>query len=529
MFKKKIEIKKRAAVLLSILLTLIMVVLTIPVRQNTASAQILNDRQINKEPKNDTTQELVTKAMNSGDFPEFRRGDLRRLFAFLRRGDIRQLPFALQLRLLRIAARPHSYLPLTVFSEADDPSRLFQYYAIDTRGFEPNVFTATIPGINDGTKPTATGPNGDLPTIGAIRLVLEPKPGLPTDPNDPRAFIDIFTDVSGLFVINNESGWYEGWMIRDIKVPRIAAPRANGRAQYGTMTQADAAANAMRGDGNNAVPGRFVTTDGNRFRPFSAADRFPEIQSNGVPIPVSLGTFNSLQQSDIHAYWEFNPGTNFIFPHYELPFTGGTPGSFANRMPGGITSIVPGSGPAGTGPRPFQSILNGNDPLIYGDNPNNPRDPDRAEVSSLDDFNRPMLPNPANLETRLRFIPSRLTEEVLFDVMVRRASFEPTITNVGQRFFLAMAYEIALIDQNTDGVLSFQEVNINGTSDGGQPNTRLYLAATAFNRYAMTRELNDGLLAPRFGPGQRGYVLAGDLVPVNPSVPASVPQDADNR
>lgn len=197
-------------------------------------------------------------------------------------------------------------------------------------------------------------------------------------------------------------------------------------------------------------------------------------------------------------------------------------------MVGGITSIVPGSGPAGTGPRPFQSILDGNDPLVYGDDPNNPRDPDRAEVNSLDDPNRPMPPNPARLETRLRFIPSRLTEEILYDVIVRIASFEPEVTDVGQRFFDAYAYEVSLIDQNGDGVLSFQEVNIDGTSDG-QPNTRLYLPVTAFNRYAMTREINDGLLAPRFAPGQRGYTVAGDLVLVNPPVPASIPRDADDR
>jgi hypothetical protein len=75
----------------------------------------------------------------------------------------------------------------------------------------PNVFTTTIPGINDGVAPTATGANHDTPTLGSVRLVLEPKPGLPTDPNDPGSFIDIFTDISPLFVINNESGWYEGW------------------------------------------------------------------------------------------------------------------------------------------------------------------------------------------------------------------------------------------------------------------------------------------------------------------------------
>ena len=52
---------------------------------------------------------------------------------------------------------------------------------------------------------SATGPNHDLPTLSAVRVVLEPKPGLPTDPNDPGAFIDIFTDISGPFAINNNS------------------------------------------------------------------------------------------------------------------------------------------------------------------------------------------------------------------------------------------------------------------------------------------------------------------------------------
>src|SRR6266487_981772 len=88
---------------------------------------------------------------------------------------------------------------------------------------------------------TATGPDCGLPTIGAIRVVLEPKPGLPTDPNDVGAFIDVFTDISGLFVINNESGWYEGWMIHDLVVPSIAPPRMDGHAQFGTITAEDAA------------------------------------------------------------------------------------------------------------------------------------------------------------------------------------------------------------------------------------------------------------------------------------------------
>jgi len=67
------------------------------------------------------------------------------------RGDVVNLPVPLQDRLAQLANRPHTYLPLQVFNEADGASQLFQYYLLDTTGFEPNVFTAIIPGVNDGT------------------------------------------------------------------------------------------------------------------------------------------------------------------------------------------------------------------------------------------------------------------------------------------------------------------------------------------------------------------------------------------
>ncbi len=445
------------------------------------------------------------------------RGDTRR---FARRGDIRRLPPLLKVRLIELAARPNTFDPITAFSEADDPSQLFQFYLLDTLNFQPNVFTATIPGINDGAIPTAANAaNGGLPTIGAVRVTLEPKPGLPTDPNDPRAFIDIFMDFSGLFVINNESGWYEGWMISDIRVPRVAPPRPDGSAQFGTITQADFNAIAARGSGNNRVIGNIFTADGNAPRIGSVTDIFPipERQPNTVPHPVSMGAFNAQQQSDVHAYWEFNRSTNWIFPHYELPFTGGVPGTFAaglqynNYIPN-LHSVIPGSGPAGVV----------NDKLLYGDNPDNPRDPDRGLVSEEGPG------NPAHLEFRNRFIPSGLDQEVLFNAFVRVASFRPDVTDVGQRLFLSYAQEIARVDQNGDGVISFVEADVDGVSDG-LPNTRLYLSPRAFNRFAVTREIDDGLLAPRFAPFQRAYVLSGMLTLVNPSVPASVPRDADDR
>ena len=95
------------------------------------------------------------------------------------RGDIVKLPDPLKDRLVRLADRRHTYLPLQVFAEADKPSELFQYYLLDTDGFEPNVFTAIFPGVNDTVQLTATGGNCGLPTVGAVRVVLEPKPGCP--------------------------------------------------------------------------------------------------------------------------------------------------------------------------------------------------------------------------------------------------------------------------------------------------------------------------------------------------------------
>ena len=57
------------------------------------------------------------------------------------RGDIVNLPMPLKNRLARLANRPHSQLPLQVYAEANGASQLFQYYLLDTGGFQPNVFT----------------------------------------------------------------------------------------------------------------------------------------------------------------------------------------------------------------------------------------------------------------------------------------------------------------------------------------------------------------------------------------------------
>jgi hypothetical protein len=436
--------------------------------------------------------------------------------AVLARGDVASLPPPLRDQLVRLAKRPHSILPVPTRAEANLPSQLFQYYLLDTTGFEPNVFTKIFPGVNDSVQLTATGANCGLPTIGAVRLVLEPKPGLPTDPTNPRAFIDVFTDISGLFVINNESGWYEGWMIHDVTVPAVdPVARPDGHARFGTILPRDAALLSKMGTGNN-VPGHTFTVDGNKPHLPSPSDRFPSVQTNVVPIYLSMGAFNSLQQSDAHAYWEFNyQGTNWVHPLYELPFTGGfadrfgaAPDTFDDGEIGKLQSIVPGSGPSGVR----------NDPRAVGDDPNLPRDPDKFD-GTVD----------AQREFRQRGIPSGLANEILLDVYVRRASFEPRVKNLQQRLFDAYAAEVARVDQNGDGIISAVEGDTDTSTDGFPDNSRLYLSPTVFDHFAVTREINDGLLAPRFSPSQRAYVLSGTRVAVSPSVPASAGRDADDR
>lgn len=433
------------------------------------------------------------------------------------RGDVVNLPQPLKDRLVQLADRPHTYLPLQVFAEADKTSQLFQYYLLDTAGFEPNVFTTIFPGVNDHVQLTVTGGNCGLPTVGAVRVVLEPKPGLPTDPNDPRAFNDVFTDISPVFVINNESGWYEGWMIHDITVPPVAPPRSDGHAQFGAITARDAALLQSMGTGNN-VAGHVFTVDGRDPHFPSASDHFPDKQTNVVPINVSMGAYNSLQQSDAHAYWEFNyQGTNWVHPLYELPFTGGFPDNFGTAPDtfqdgeiGKLQSIVPGPGPNGEQNRP-QAV---------GDDPNLPRDPDKFDADNGFDAQR---------EFRERGVPSGLANEIYLDVYERRASFEPQVGNLQKRLFDAYAAEVRRVSGNDEGIVTALQGDIDTPTDGFPDNARLYLPPTAFNRFAVSREINDGLLAPRFAPSQRGWVLSGVRVAVTPNVNASTGRDADDR
>jgi hypothetical protein len=457
---------------------------------------------------------------------------------FCTRGDIAPLGSQaatqpLQNRLVTLDCSPHSIAPLQVFAEADpvtSKSRLFMYYLLDNTGFQPSVFTTTIPGINDdpSTMRTVWGANCGLATIGAVRVALEPKPDLPSDPDDPRAFNDVFTDIRGLFVINNESGWYEGWMIHDLRVADVAHRDARGHAPFGKITHRDAELLAAMGSGNN-VPGNFFTVDGNAPRFPSPSDHFPDRVTNVVPIQLSMGAYNALQQADAHNYWEFNYTTNWIHPLYELPFAGGFPDRFPTQPAdtfldgeiGSLASIVPGNGPGAN-----QIKKNA---VQLGDNPDRPRDPDLfdSEVDSQREF-------------RQRFVPSGIANETFLNVFERLDSFEPAQGNLTQRLFEGYKAAVATVDTNGDGVISAAEGDIDtcnpncppsGNPDcpEGRDNTCIFLVPRSYNRFAVTREINDGLLAPRFAPSTRAWVLSGTIVTGFPVIAASEGRDSDDR
>src|SRR5215831_70169 len=94
---------------------------------------------------------------------------------------------------------------------------------------------------------------------------------------------------------------------------------------------------------------------------------------------------------------------------------------------------------------------------------------------------------------------------------------------------LCYAAEVARVNPKGNGIITAAIGDIDTATDGFKDNSRLFLPPTVFNRFAVTREINDGLLAPRFAPSQRAWVLTGKLVAVSPAVPASAGEDSDDR
>jgi hypothetical protein len=126
-------------------------------------------------------------------------------------------------------------------------------------------------------------------------------------------------------------------------------------------------------------------------------------------------------------------------------------------------------------------------------------------------------------------VPSGLANEIFLDVYARPASFMPHEKNLQRRLFEAYEEEVERVDPKGHGIITATVGDIDTPTDGFPDNTRLFLPPTVFNRFAVTREINDGSLAPRFSPSQRAWVLSGSLVKVSPAVDASAGRDADDR
>jgi hypothetical protein len=242
-----------------------------------------------------------------------------------------------------------------------------------------------------------------------------------------------------------------------------------------------------------------------------------------------MGAYNAMQQSDAHNYWEFNYQTNWIHPLYELPFTGGFPDrratdpadTFGDGEIGREASIVPGDriGLNQNRRRTFQ----------FGDDPNLPRDPDKFDAD--DDTQR---------EFRERFVPSGIAREAFLNTFERLASFRPGLNNLQERLVEGYMAALAVADANHDGIISAPEGDIDTCNSNCFPATPsdecsvsdsscLYLLPKTYDRFAVTREINDGYIAPRFGPSQRAWVLSGNKVDVSPVINASTGRDSDDR
>src|SRR5260370_17195226 len=105
----------------------------------------------------------------------------------------------------------------------------------------------------------------------------------------------------------------------------------------------------------------------------------------------------------------------------------------------------------------------------------------------------------------------------------------PNETKLERRLFEAYADEVEGVNPKGHGIITANVGDIDPATDGFPNNERLYLPPTVFGRFAVTREINDGMLAPRFSPSQRGWVLSGSLVKVDPNVPASTARDPHDR
>lgn len=167
--------------------------------------------------------------------------------------------------------------------------------------------------------------------------------------------------------------------------------------------------------------------------------------SNTLWVPVSMGTFNTDFLGGQKCHWTFSPQTNWTFSLLEL---------------------------LGLSPKPE-------------DNEDDPRDPDSPASRSM------------------RLIPSGISRDILVDTFIRRATVHPELTldhDFTKRLLTIYFDRIDHLDNDGDGLLDRADVI---------DKPECFIPYNCYQRVAITREINDGWLGPRYIPSQKAFVLSG--------------------
>ena len=254
---------------------------------------------------------------------------------FTMRGDIAPLAthsmtHALLERLMTLDCSPHSVRAAAGLRRGgpdDGRSQLFQYYLLDTTGFQPSVFTTIIPGVNDDRDAEdRRGANCDLSDHrrGAPRARAEAGPA-----DRPRRSARVHRHLHRHpRPVRHQQRERLVRGLDDPRPPGRAGRRratSDGHAQFGTITARGRRRCSQRWAAGNNVPGQLL-----HRRRQGAALPEPERSLPGQgdqrrAAPAQHGRVQLAPAVATPHYWEFNYTTNWIHPLYELPFTGGFP------------------------------------------------------------------------------------------------------------------------------------------------------------------------------------------------------------
>ena len=445
------------------------------------------------------------------------------------RGDIFPLSTpetqALQDRLTLIDCSPHTVAPLQVFAEADTPESAVPVLpARLARAFSRACFTTKIPGINDDPSTMRTVVGSKLqPRHHRIGSTGARAQARSADRSRRPAGVHRHLHRHPRPVRHQQ----RERLVRRLDDPR---PARSPRRHSATLTDTRSSARSPRrtptarqdGQRQQCTPGNFFTVDG-KAPHFPRPDRsLPRQGDQRRADPAQHGRVQRAAAVRRHSYWEFNYTTNWIHPLYELPFTGGFPDHRATE--------------------PADTYQRRRDRLAAVDRAGQTARARTAIARNAVAVRRQSRSPARSRQVRRRRrraarVPRALHPERhraarrFLNAFERLASFEPWEHDLTRRLLDGYRAAIALVDTNGDGIISAAEGDID-TPNPGCPqgdNTCIFLLPRTFNRFAVTREINDGLLAPRFAPSTRGWVLSGNIVTGFPAIPASEGRDSDDR